>query len=158
MSADDTTGKEEVMSTDRTTRRELLKRGAVGGAVIGYGTLGGKTKAYGATKYRDRQFANELRIMQWSHFVPSYDRWLDNEYIKEWGAKNDTDVKIDHVNNAELPARAAAQVAAQSGHDLFQFLAPPASHEDNVVPMNDVVQELNRKLGKMHDVAYKSSF
>jgi multiple sugar transport system substrate-binding protein len=150
--------KEEVVREKRTTRRELLRRGAVGGVVIGYGGLGGKTKAYGATKYKNRQFANELKIMQWSHFVPSYDRWLDNEYVKQWGAANDTDVKIDHVNNAELPARAAAQVAAQSGHDLFQFLAPPASHEDNVIPLNDVVTELNRKLGKMHDVAYKSSY
>jgi multiple sugar transport system substrate-binding protein len=144
--------------TTRTTRRQLLKRGAVGGLVVSYGALGGKTKAHGATKIRGRELAGELRIMQWSHFVPAYDRWLDNEYVKQWGQANDTEVKIDHVNNAELPARAAAQVAAQSGHDLFQFLAPPASHEDNVIPLNDVVQEVTRKLGKMTDVAYKSSY
>ena len=49
------------------------------------------------------------------HFVPAYDKWLDNTYIKAWGQKNDCDVKIDHINNTELAARAAAEVAAQSG-------------------------------------------
>ena len=41
--------------------------------------------------------------MQWSHFVPAYDRWFDNVYVKRWGQANDTEVKVDHVNLAELP-------------------------------------------------------
>ena len=30
--------------------------------------------------------AKTLRILQWSHFVPGYDRWFDEVYTKEWGA------------------------------------------------------------------------
>ena len=146
------------MAESRTTRRKFLKRASTGAVVIAYGGAGAKTAAAGVPKYRNKQLAGTLRILQWVHFVPSYDKWLDNEYIKQWGQANDTEVIIDHVNNAELPARAAAQVAAQSGHDLFQFLSPPASHEDNVIPLNDIVQEVTRKLGKMTDVAYKSTY
>jgi multiple sugar transport system substrate-binding protein len=146
------------MAESRTTRRRFLKRASTGAVVIAYGGAGAKTAAAGVPKFRHKQLAGTLRILQWVHFVPSYDKWLDNEYVKQWGERNDTEVIIDHVNNAELPARAAAQVAAQSGHDLFQFLSPPASHEDNVIPLNDVVQEVTRKLGKMTDVAYKSSY
>jgi multiple sugar transport system substrate-binding protein len=146
------------MAESRTTRRRFLKRASTGAVVIAYGGAGAKTAAAGVPKFRHKQLAGTLRILQWVHFVPSYDKWLDNEYVKQWGEKNDTEVIIDHVNNAELPARAAAQVAAQSGHDLFQFLSPPASHEDNVIPLNDVVQEVTRKLGKMTDVAYKSTY
>ena len=96
--------------------------------------------------------------MQWAHFVPAYDQWLDNTYIKQWGEKNDVDVKIDHINNALLPATAASEVAAQKGHDLFQFLFPPSALEKQTIPLNDVVQEISKKLGKMTDVAYKSTY
>jgi multiple sugar transport system substrate-binding protein len=90
--------------------------------------------------------------------VPAYDQWLDNTYVKQWGEKNDVEVKIDHINNALLPATAASEVAAQKGHDLFQFLFPPSALEKQTIPMNDVVQEITKKLGKMTDVAYKSSY
>ena len=143
---------------NRTTRRELLKKAGTGAIVVAYGGAGAKTAVAGVPKYRGRQLKNELRILQWVHFVPAYDKWFDGTYTKEWGERNDTEVIVDHVNNAELPARAAAQVAAQSGHDLFQFLAPPASHEDNVIALNDVVQEVTRKSGKMGPVGYKSSY
>ncbi len=63
--------------------------------------------------------------MTWAHFVPDYDKWLDGTYAKQWGEANDVEVKIDHINNALLYTRAAAEVAAQSGHDLFWFISPP---------------------------------
>jgi multiple sugar transport system substrate-binding protein len=156
--SDDTRSEAGEVEGPRTTRRELLKRGAAGGIVFVYGGAAAKTAVAAVPRYRHRELKESLRIMQWSHFVPAYDTWLDKTWAVQWGQANDTEVTIDHVNNAELPARAAAQVAAQSGHDLFQFLAPPSSHEDNVVPMNDVVQEITKKLGKMGPVAYKSSY
>ena len=64
--------------------------------------------------------------------MPAYDTWFDNVYVKRWGEANDTEVIVDHINQADIPARAAAEVAAQSGHDLFFFLAPPAQYEDQV--------------------------
>lgn len=139
------------------TRREFIKK-AGAGVLIVYGGATAKTAVAGVPKYAGRELQNTLRILQWSHFVPAYDQWFDNTYIKQWGQRNDTEVVVDHVNNAELPARAAAQVAAQSGHDLFQFLAPPSAHEDNVLPLNDIVQEVSRKLGKPTPTAFKSSF
>ena len=62
--------------------------------------------------------------MTWAHFVPAYDKWLDGTYVKQWGEANDVEVKIDHINNALLYSTGAAEVAAQSGHDLFWFISP----------------------------------
>jgi multiple sugar transport system substrate-binding protein len=142
------------------TRRDLVKRGAAGAfAVSMFGGLAERAHAVaGPLKFKHRQLKGDLKIMQWAHFVPSYDQWLDNTYVKQWGEKNDVQVKVDHINNALLPATAASEVAAQSGHDLFQFLFPPSALEKQTIPMNVIVQEVTRKLGKMTDVANKSSF
>ena len=102
--------------------------------------------------------AKTLRILQWSHFVPGYDKWFNNTYTKEWGKKNDTEVIIDNINLSLIESRAAAEVAAQKGHDLVMFLAPPAVFEDQVVPMNDVYAECEKKHGKPIDLAIKSTY
>jgi multiple sugar transport system substrate-binding protein len=150
------------MAEDRQglTRRDLVKRGAAGAfAVSMFGGIAERASSFpGVLKHRHRQLKGSLSIMQWAHFVPAYDQWLDNTYVKQWGEKNDIDVKIDHINNALLPATAASEVAAQKGHDLFQFLFPPSALEKQTIPMNDVVQEISKKLGKMTDVAYKSTY
>jgi multiple sugar transport system substrate-binding protein len=146
--------------TSGLTRQELVKRGAAGAfAVTMFGGLADKAHGFaGPLKFKHKQLKGDLSIMQWAHFVPAYDQWLDNTYIKQWGEKNDVQVKVDHINNALLPSAAASEVAAQRGHDLFQFLFPPSAHEKQTIPLNDVVQEVTKKLGKMSDVAYKSSY
>jgi multiple sugar transport system substrate-binding protein len=96
--------------------------------------------------------------LQWAHFVPAYDAWFDNTWTKQWGEKNDVDVHVDHINNALLFSTGSSEVAAQSGHDLFQFLSPPSSFQKQVIPVDDLVQEVSKKLGKMTDVAYRSTY
>ena len=147
-----------VEGMDELTRRDLLRKAGLGAIVLVYGGAGVKNAVAAVPKYRGKELAGTLRIMQWSHFVPAYDRWFDDQYVKAWGEKNDTEVKVDHVNLAELPTRAAAEVASQSGHDLFQFLSPPAAYEDQVVSMNDIVQEVTRKIGPIGKVGRKSTY
>ena len=55
-----------------------------------------------------------LRLLQWSHFVPAYDVWLD-DFAKKWGDQNGVKVRIDHIPHLELPARYAAEFAAGKG-------------------------------------------
>jgi multiple sugar transport system substrate-binding protein len=142
------------------TREELVKRGAAGAfAVSMFGGLAEKAHGFaGPLRYQHKQLKGDLKILQWAHFVPAYDTWFDNTYVKAWGEKNDVQVHVDHINNALLPSAAASEVAARNGHDLVQFLFPPSALEKQVVPMNDLVQEVTKKLGKMSDVAYKSTY
>ncbi len=157
--ADDTFGpKTEEVNEARTTRREVLRRAGVAGAVIAYGGAAAKTAVAGAPQFVKKELKETLKIIQWSHFVPAYDKWFDNVYIKRWGAANDTEVIVDHINQADIPARAAAEVAAQSGHDIFFFLAPPAQYEDQVIDHKEIVAEVTKKRGKMTDLAYRSTY
>src|SRR5678816_889051 len=121
------------MAEDRQglTRRDLVKRGAAGAfAVSMFGGIAERASSFpGVLKHRHRQLKGSLSIMQWAHFVPAYDQWLDNTYVKRWGEANDVEVKVDHINNALLYSTGASQVAAQSGHDLFWFIPPPAAFQ-----------------------------
>ena len=99
-----------------------------------------------------------LRIIQWSHYVPRYDRWFDHVFTKEWGAKNGVDVVVDHVSATEVPTRGAAEAAAGRGHDLFHFLSPPAAFERQAIDHKDVIAEVEKRHGKMIPLAHKSTF
>jgi multiple sugar transport system substrate-binding protein len=99
-----------------------------------------------------------LKILQWSHFIPAYDRWFDGVYTKEWGEKNGLEVTVDHMASTEVAARGAAEVAARKGHDLFLFLSPPAAYEAQVLDQRAVVEAVEKKHGKMIPLARKSTF
>jgi multiple sugar transport system substrate-binding protein len=99
-----------------------------------------------------------LKIMQWSHFVPGYDKWFDGTFTREWGARHDTEVIVDHIAAPEIPARAAAEAAAKRGHDLFMFVSPPAAYEKQVIDHKEIYQEVERKHGKKISLAEKSTY
>src|SRR5262249_12825577 len=107
--------------------------------------------------HRAEAAARTLKILQWSHFGPAYDTWFDNTYTKEWGQANGTDVIVDHVGITALNSRAAAEVSAQKGHDLFMFLWPAPSYEEQVIDHKEIYDEVARKHGKPVDLAVKST-
>jgi multiple sugar transport system substrate-binding protein len=99
-----------------------------------------------------------LKILQWVHFVPAYDEWFNETYVKEWGEKNDTEVIVDNIHNVAIPIRAEAEVSAQKGHDLFLFNWPPPAFEEQVVDMRDVYEEAERRVGSPIDLSIKSTY
>jgi multiple sugar transport system substrate-binding protein len=140
------------------SRRELLRRAGLGSAVLLYSGAAAKTAVAGPSKFHGKEAANTLRIIQWVHFVPAYDRWFDNVYTKVWGRRNNCEVIVDHINLTDLPARAASEVASRSGHDLFQHLSPPAAYEDQVIGLGDIVTQATKKLGPMKGLARRSAY
>lgn len=138
-------------SGGKITRRKFVKMSGTAVAAAGF------TSAF---LFPQRALAQQktLKIVQWSHFVPGYDKWFDGTFTKEWGAKNNTNVVVDHIAIGEINARAAAEVAAKKGHDLFMFLAPPAAYEKQVIDHREIYDEVQKKHGKAIDLAVKSTF
>jgi multiple sugar transport system substrate-binding protein len=100
-----------------------------------------------------------LRIIQWSHFVPQYDTWFDG-FAKDWGKKNGVTVTVDHIPHLEIPARAAAEVSAGSGHDLFHFAGTGGPHlyEKHLVDLTDLIGELEKKHGKVTTIGRQIAY
>jgi multiple sugar transport system substrate-binding protein len=91
-----------------------------------------------------------LSIVQWSHFVPEYDTWFD-KFAKDWGEKNKIVVSVDHIPVQNVPARAAAEASAGSGHDLFGFNGAGGAHlyRKFFIDVSDLVKETEKKYGKV---------
>jgi multiple sugar transport system substrate-binding protein len=100
-----------------------------------------------------------LKILQWNHSVPGFDKWFNETYVKAWGEKNNTNVMVDNIGLAGLNSRAAAEVSAQKGRDLFMFLwPPPGQYEDQVIDHREIYEECESKYGKPIDLAIKSTY
>ncbi|HEU0154714.1 MAG TPA: extracellular solute-binding protein [Stellaceae bacterium] len=131
------------------TRRRVVEAAAATGLVLG-------AAPFVAT--RSLAAAKTLKILQWNHFVPAFDTWFNGTYVKEWGKKNNTEVIVDNVGVTTLNSRAAAEVSAKQGHDLFLFLSPPPVYEGQVVDMTEVYSAVEKKHGKPVDLAVKSTY
>jgi multiple sugar transport system substrate-binding protein len=130
----------------RFTRRQMIK------------AAGTATAAGLLLPRKGRAAKKTLKILQWNHFVPGYDKWFNNQYIKEWGEKNDTEVIVDNVGIPAINTTAAAEVSAKKGHDLFLFLWPKPVYEDEVIDHREIYEEVEKKYGKPIDLAIKSTF
>ena len=135
----------------KVSRRSFIKAAGVGAAGLGAGLI--------LPNQARAQKKKTLKILQWNHFVPGFDKWFNGTYIKQWGDKNDTEVTVDNVDVKAINARAASEVSAQQGHDLFLFLAPPAAFEDQVIDHKEIYQEVEKRYGaKPIQLAVKSTY
>ena len=143
------------------SRRQLLKGAAAAAAVpivaacVGNSTSPSTSAPAAATSTTAAaatataaKLSGKLSIVQWSHFVPAYDVFFD-KWAKDWGTKNGVEVSVDHIGIADLPARAAAEAAAKSGHDIFGHFAQglPALYETSLVDVSDVCNAVGTKYG-----------
>ena len=133
------------------SRRRLLKAG--GAAALTAGVSPGII-----VPGRARAQQKTLKILTWKHFVPSYDEWFNETYVKDWGERNDTRVIVDNVGLGDIAARAAAEVQAQHGHDLVLLLAAPSVHEDQVIDHREIYEECERRYGSAPDFAIRSTY
>ena len=133
---------------DRRTFLRLAS-GATLATAVGCGS-GSKGSDESGRQPRGRTARPTLKIAQWSHFIPGYDEWFDNEYTERWGEEHDVDVVIDHIPYAQLIARADTEVASRRGHDLFAFTGTaPFRFEDTVIDHRAIIEEMAQRFGPM---------
>jgi multiple sugar transport system substrate-binding protein len=91
--------------------------------------------------------AKEVRILAWTHFVPAYDKWVD-AFAEQWSTKNNIHVIIDHVPHLQIPAKIAAEIATQSGHDIVQLVGSGTEKwSAALMDVQDLCDKLAKKYG-----------
>ncbi len=99
----------------------------------------------------------ELKILQWSHFVPQYDTWFD-PFAEQWGAANGVDVTVDHINIAELPAATTAAIDAGEGPTLIELPLAAANFVEGVHDLRDVNEQAQELFGPQADTCTANSY
>ena len=132
----------------RVTRRRFLKETGLTLAAAGSAPLI-------SAPFVSRALADTktLSIVQWSHFVPAYDKWFD-KFAKDWGEKNKIAVTVDHIPVQDVAARAAAEASAGSGHDLFGWNGAGGAHlyRKFLIDVGDLVKSVEKKYGKVSTI------
>ncbi len=136
---------------NRISRRDFLKKAGIGAASLALGP------AVLTDAFAQKPGRRTLRILQWSHFVPTHDKWYD-QYAREWGEKHDVDVIVDHIGLADLRSTFASEVAGGKGHDIVEFIDPPSDFEPSVMNLADLNQEAEKRFGKQLPVATRSTY
>ena len=134
----------------RTSRRRFLKAAGTASLLAGFAPTILTSQARAQQK--------TLRIMRWKNFVPGFETWFNETFIKEWGQQNDTRVIVDNVGLGEVNRLAAAEAEAKKGHDLVLFLASRAALEDHVIDHREVFEECESRFGKVSDFVRWSCF
>ncbi|WP_158847786.1 ABC transporter substrate-binding protein [Saccharothrix deserti] len=151
------------------TRRDVLRAAAMTAVAASLGTACAREESGGPIQppstgapqetFSDprTKLSGELKILLWSHFVPSHDEWFD-KFAKDWGGKVGVAVTVDHIDQAQIPTRIAAEVQAGQGHDVIQYIATLSQYEPSVHDLKDLVDEANDRWGAQLDLCRKSSF
>jgi len=138
-------------TTAPVSRRQVLHRAGAVALAAGVGAsmiIPGRASAQQKT----------LKILHWKHFVPGYETWFSETYVKEWGEKNNTRVIVENVSQGDIPHLAAEETKAQHGHDLFTYIFPLPAYEDEVIDHREIYEECERQYGKAHDLALKTTY
>jgi len=139
------------------TRRQFLQLALTGALATSAAGCRSAPPSADASRHKGRGRRLTLSVLQGSHSITGYDRWFDTSYVERWGDENGVDVTIDRVPVGRLVDVAAAEAAAQAGHDVVAFLAPPAVFEDHVIDHRGIVEEVEARFGAMADLARRST-
>jgi ABC-type glycerol-3-phosphate transport system substrate-binding protein len=133
------------MAQYRITRRAALRAGMAGAAGA----------ALPVFNVHSQGTAGTLRCGWWDHWVPA-GNGIMRELCEEWGKKNNVVVQSDFitsVGNQNL-LTIAAQAQSRSGHDILAFPTwEPSAHAQLLEPVDDVVNRLQQKYGKITPAA-----
>src|SRR5882672_9305560 len=120
-------------------RREFLKVSLAAGASLAAPMI--------FTRSASAQEPRVLKIVQWKHFVPDYDKWFDG-FAKEFGEKHKAKVEVDYVATADLPTAIAADISRQGGHDIFHLNGTGAwLYEQTLVDITEICKRLEKEFG-----------
>jgi multiple sugar transport system substrate-binding protein len=118
------------------TRRQFLHSAAV---VAGTGFALDRAPAFAQKR--------ELTFLSWNHFVPASDDELRKQ-AEAFGKQAGVTVRVDTIAHLQLPAKFAAEAAAQSGHDMVLAQTQTGFlYEHQFVDVADLIDDLGKKYG-----------
>ena len=129
-----------VRSDDNSLKRRAFLRASTAATAGLAGMLLAKTAPLMAQE-------RELKLLTWSHFVPTSDAELKRQ-LEEFGAMTGVKVRMDRVAHLQLPAIMASEVQGQKGHDMtIAADANPHLYSKHLINLDDLHDKIGRRAG-----------
>jgi ABC-type glycerol-3-phosphate transport system substrate-binding protein len=128
------------------TSRKINRRRLVTGSVAL------STALVAAPFVRGAYAAGKLSLGFWDHWVPNANN-TTAALINEWAAKEKVEVSVDFITSQgnKLLLTGAAESQAKTGHDVLALSTwLPSRYAEQLVPMNDVMEELIKQNGAVN--------
>jgi hypothetical protein len=96
--------------------------------------------------------AGKLSLGFWDHWVPNAND-ATTALINEWAAREKVEVTVDYITSQgnKLLLTGAAESQARAGHDVLALSTwLPSRYADQLVPMNDVMEQLIKQNGAVN--------
>jgi hypothetical protein len=132
------------MAVRAHTRRRFIKSAALGTGA-----------ALAAPYIKTAHSAGSLNVGFWDHWVPGANDVM-RQLVNQWAEQNNVDLTLDFITSTgqKILVTAAAEARAGTGHDV---LAQPtwqiAVYQDQLEPIDDVIQELESQYGPFSEGA-----
>ena len=97
--------------------------------------------------------STQLRLLQWSHFIPAADKVFDAQ-AAEFGKQAGVEVQIERINQNDIQTRVTAAVQSGSGPDIIIMANNhPLLYESALADVSDVAEAIAGKQGGWYDYA-----
>src|SRR5213592_1892595 len=91
----------------------------------------------------------EISYLCWNNFAPAMDK-KQNDIAQRFTRDTGIKLRIDYIAHPQQPAKYAAEVQTQAGHDLVEMrMHFPWLYEPQLIDIGDVVTDLEKKDGKV---------
>jgi multiple sugar transport system substrate-binding protein len=100
----------------------------------------------------------ELNVLTTANYVPASDKKLE-EQVQEFAKQSGVTIKVDHLRSEQMPAKLAAEVTTQSGHDVIELdLMAAWLHQTHLVDVSDLAAEITQGMGDFYQFGPDSAF
>jgi multiple sugar transport system substrate-binding protein len=122
-----------------STRRAFLRTGAR--------SLGGLAAILAAGRPPASWAARELSVLSAVNYAPTSDAKLA-EQAKRFTKLTGINVRIDHIQSVQMPAKLSSELMAKSGHDIMSLeMHYPWLFQPGLVDVSDLCSDLAKKHG-----------
>ncbi|HEV8310354.1 MAG TPA: extracellular solute-binding protein [Methylomirabilota bacterium] len=99
----------------------------------------------------------EISYLCWNNFAPAMDK-KQNDIAQRFTRDTGIKLRIDYIAHPQQPAKYAAEVQTQAGHDLVEMrMHFPWLYEPQLTDVSDLVAELEKKHGKTLSSGYEAA-
>jgi multiple sugar transport system substrate-binding protein len=99
-----------------------------------------------------------LNVLTTANYVPASDKKLE-EQLQAFGKQAGVTIKIDHLRSEQMPAKLAAEVTTQAGHDVVELdLMAAWLHHTNLVDVGDIAGDVTKQMGDFYQFSRESAF